>query len=117
MASCSPPQHPMLWIVWQESGRFANCLTRQCSGAWIRGHGVKGKSLMDKNQSTGLLFEMSRPGRRTHLLPDCDVPAPAADELLPRDALAAAPPPLPEGAEIDLIRHFVNLSTRNMSIG
>ena len=71
---------------------------------------------MDKHQSTGLLFELSRPGRRCHLLPDCDVPAPAADELLPRDSLAESPPPLPEVGEIDLVRHFVNLSTKNMAI-
>jgi glycine dehydrogenase subunit 2 len=71
---------------------------------------------MDKNQSTELLFEMSRPGRRTHLLPECDVPAPPAAELLPAATLAAEPPPLPEIGEIDLIRHFVNLSTRNMAI-
>ncbi len=31
---------------------------------------------MDKNQSTELLFEMSHPGRRAHLLPECDVPMP-----------------------------------------
>src|SRR5688572_19891794 len=30
--------------------------------------------------------------------------------------MAEAPPPLPEVGEIDLIRHFVNLSTKNMSI-
>src|SRR5206468_12056129 len=35
---------------------------------------------------------------------------------LPKAHLATAPPPLPEVGEIDLIRHFVNLSTRNMSI-
>src|SRR6516225_1688174 len=71
---------------------------------------------MDKKQSTELLFEISRPGRRCHLLPECDVPAPPADALLPRAALADAAPPLPEVGEIDLVRHFVNLSTRNMSI-
>jgi glycine dehydrogenase subunit 2 len=71
---------------------------------------------MDKNQSTELLFEISRPGRRTHFLPECDVPAPPAAELLPAGTLAAEPPPLPEVGEIDLIRHFVNLSTRNMAI-
>jgi glycine dehydrogenase subunit 2 len=73
-------------------------------------------SRMDKNQSTELLFELSRPGRRTHFLPECDVPAPPAERLLPADALADAPPPLPEVGEIDLVRHYVNLSTRNMSI-
>src|SRR5947209_6041842 len=71
---------------------------------------------MDKNQSTELLFEISHPGRRCHRLPACDVPAPEAGALLPAAALADAPPPLPEVAEIDLVRHFVNLSTRNMCI-
>lgn len=70
---------------------------------------------MDKNQSTELLFELSRPGRRAHRLPACDVPTPAQG-LLPAGALADSPPPLPEAGEIDLIRHFVNLSTKNMSI-
>src|SRR5262249_5283118 len=52
-------------------------------------------------------------GRRCHRAPDCDVPA---DAGLPADALADAPPPLPEVGEMDLVRHFVNLSTKNMSI-
>jgi glycine dehydrogenase subunit 2 len=69
---------------------------------------------MDKSQSTDLLFEIRHPGRRCHRLPACDVP-PAGDPL-PPDALAGEPPPLPEVGEIDLVRHFVNLSTRNMSI-
>jgi glycine dehydrogenase subunit 2 len=71
---------------------------------------------MDKPQSTDLLFDLSHPGRRTHRLPACDVPVPEADRLLPAAVLAAEPPPLPEVGEIDLIRHFVNLSGRNMSI-
>jgi glycine dehydrogenase subunit 2 len=71
---------------------------------------------MDKSQSTELLFELSHPGRRTHRLPACDVPAAEADDLLPPDALAAESPPLPEVGEIDLVRHFVNLSGRNMSV-
>jgi glycine dehydrogenase subunit 2 len=71
---------------------------------------------MDKNQSTELLFEISHRGRRTHLLPTCDVPVPAVAELLPANALAGEAPPLPEVSEIDLIRHFVNLSTQNMAI-
>jgi len=69
---------------------------------------------MDKLQSTELLFEISHAGRRCHRLPECDVPA--TGDLLPRDTLADAAPPLPEVGEIDLVRHFVNLSTRNMSI-
>ncbi len=68
---------------------------------------------MDKRQSTELLFELSHPGRRSHRLPVCDVPV---ENTLPASALAEEPPPLPEVGEIDLIRHFVNLSTRNMAI-
>jgi glycine dehydrogenase subunit 2 len=68
---------------------------------------------MDKHQSTELLFELSHPGRRAHRLPVCDVPV---ENTLPASALAEQPPPLPEVGEIDLIRHFVNLSTRNMAI-
>src|SRR3984957_5937255 len=71
---------------------------------------------MEKNQSTELLFEMSRPGRRCARLPECDVPTAAAKDLLPAAALADAPSPLPEAAEIDVVRHFVNLSTKNMAI-
>jgi glycine dehydrogenase subunit 2 len=71
---------------------------------------------MQNNQSTELLFEISHAGRRTHRLPECDVPAAEAEHLLPASALAGNPPPLPEVGEIDLIRHFTNLSARNMSI-
>src|SRR4051812_40199622 len=71
---------------------------------------------MDKPQSTELLFEISHAGRRCHRLPACDVPSKPADQLLPKQALAGSPPPLPEVGEIDLIRHYVNLSTRNMSV-
>jgi glycine dehydrogenase subunit 2 len=72
---------------------------------------------MNNNQSTDLVFELSRTGRRCHRLPPCDVPVsgPIA-QLIPQEHLATAPPPLPEVGEIDLIRHFTNLSTRNMSI-
>lgn len=67
-------------------------------------------------QSTELLFEISHAGRRCHRLPVSDVPVADADKLLPAAALADAPPPLPEVGEMDLVRHFVNLSTRNFSI-
>jgi glycine cleavage system P protein (glycine dehydrogenase) subunit 2 len=70
---------------------------------------------MTNNQSTDLLFEISQPGRRCHRTPACDVPERDAKTLL-GDAAADGPPPLPEIGEIDLIRHYVNLSKRNMSI-
>lgn len=71
---------------------------------------------MNNTQSTELIFEMSRHGRRCHRLPACDVPTKPASELLPKKYLADRPPPLPELGEIDLIRHYMNLSARNMSI-
>jgi glycine dehydrogenase subunit 2 len=71
---------------------------------------------MDQLQSTNLISELSHSGRRCHRLPECDVPVAPANQLLPAEMLCDAPPPLPEVAEIDLIRHFINLSTRNMSI-
>src|SRR3954468_1054460 len=72
--------------------------------------------MLESNQSTELLFEISHPGRRAHRLPPCDVPERPVTSLLPAAALADAPPPLPEVGEIDLVRHYVNLSKRNMSI-
>src|SRR5262245_56376747 len=67
-------------------------------------------------KSTALLFELSQPGRRAARTPACDVPARPAAELLPAEALAEQPPPLPEVAEPEVVRHFTNLSTLNMSV-
>ncbi len=72
---------------------------------------------MNTTQSTDLIFELSRPGRRCHVLPKCDVGTDTPlSAYIPESHLAAQAPPLPELGEIDLIRHFTNLSTRNMSI-
>ena len=67
---------------------------------------------MEKLQSTNLLFEISKSGRRCHALPPSGVPAAKLDSRFQR----VAPPPLPEVAELDLVRHFTNLSSRNMAI-
>ena len=71
---------------------------------------------MRNKQATELLFEQSRPGRRAVRLPGCDVPERPLEELLPAEALASAPPPLPELTEPELVRHFANLSAQNMSV-
>jgi glycine dehydrogenase subunit 2 len=67
-------------------------------------------------KSTTLLFELSQPGRRAATLPACDCCAPPVEELLPAEAIAKEPPPLPEVAEPEVVRHFTNLSTLNMSV-
>ncbi len=71
---------------------------------------------MRNQQATRLLFEMSRSGRRAHQLPALPAGSESATALLPADQMADAPPPLPELAEGDVVRHFVNLSTLNMSV-
>ncbi|MFN7804603.1 MAG: aminomethyl-transferring glycine dehydrogenase subunit GcvPB [Planctomycetaceae bacterium] len=71
---------------------------------------------MRNMQATQLLNELSSPGRRAARLPACDVPEVPVEQLLPAEFVAAAPPPLPELSEPDIIRHFVNLSTKNMSV-
>lgn len=62
-----------------------------------------------------LIFEQSHPGRRAVDLPASDVPAPPAEDLLPRDLLRTDLV-LPEVSQIDLIRHFTRLSQLNFAI-
>jgi glycine dehydrogenase subunit 2 len=71
---------------------------------------------MRNTRSTQLLFEMSRPGRRSARIPGDDVSTTPVESLLPKSALATEPPPLPELAEPDIVRHYANLSTLNMSV-
>ncbi len=71
---------------------------------------------MQNTHDTQLIFELSKPGRRAARLPACDVPEHALDTLLPAEAIAAGPPALPEVSEPQVVRHFVNLSTQNMSV-
>ncbi|MCS7303563.1 MAG: aminomethyl-transferring glycine dehydrogenase subunit GcvPB [Thermoguttaceae bacterium] len=71
---------------------------------------------MRNEQACELLFEQSRPGRRASVLPSCDVPLHPWQELVPAEALADRPPPLPELSEPDVVRHYVNLSQFNMSV-
>ncbi len=60
-----------------------------------------------------LIYEKSVPGRRGVKLPASDVPAaaPLAGNLLRRESAGLA-----EISELDLVRHFTNLSRRNFSV-
>jgi glycine dehydrogenase subunit 2 len=71
---------------------------------------------MRNNRSTQLLFEMSKPGRRATRFSTDEVPDVPVDRLVPKTALATTPLPLPELGEPEIVRHFTNLSTLNMSI-
>ncbi|MBQ1892821.1 MAG: aminomethyl-transferring glycine dehydrogenase subunit GcvPB [Clostridia bacterium] len=61
-----------------------------------------------------LIFERSHEGRRAYDLPKCD--APDATDRIPESMRAAEPLRLPELGEVDLVRHFTNLSRRNFGV-
>ena len=71
---------------------------------------------MRNTQSTNLLSELSRPGRRGARVGALDVPAVDVVAAIPAHARADAPPALPELSELDIVRHYTNLSTLNMSV-
>src|SRR5512133_1491396 len=60
-----------------------------------------------------LIYEKPGPGRRGVRLSTSDVPAAPA---LPAGLLRAEPAGLAEVSELDLVRHFTNLSRRNFSV-
>jgi glycine cleavage system P protein (glycine dehydrogenase) subunit 2 len=63
----------------------------------------------------GLLFELSRPGRRGFTLPPLDVPAEAGatlDRRYTRDDLEG----FPELSEVEVVRHYTRLSRLNYAI-
>lgn len=60
-----------------------------------------------------LIFEKSVPGRRGLTLPESDVPVQA--DIRP-DLLRDKPAELPEGSELDVVRHFTELSRRNFGV-
>jgi len=63
-----------------------------------------------------LIFEKSVPGRKGYSLPDLDVPEVPIAELIPADYLRKDPPLLPELSEVDVVRHFTNLSRDNYGV-
>jgi glycine dehydrogenase subunit 2 len=71
---------------------------------------------MYKHDPVPLLFESSRPGRDEVVFPASDVPPRALDDLIPERFRAASAPALPELGELDVVRHYTNLSSQNMAI-
>ncbi|MBP7176515.1 MAG: aminomethyl-transferring glycine dehydrogenase subunit GcvPB [Thermoclostridium sp.] len=65
---------------------------------------------------TPLIFEMSVQGRQAHQLPECDVTEVKLSQLIPQELLREAPPDLPEVGEVDVIRHFTELSQKNYGV-
>lgn len=62
-----------------------------------------------------LIFEKSRPGRSVSDVPACDVPPVSIDGIIDKKYLRNELD-LPEVAEVDLVRHYTNLSRRNFGV-
>ncbi len=60
-----------------------------------------------------LIFEKSNPGRQGFRSPDSDVPVKGE---LPKQYLRAAEPSFPEVSELEVVRHFTQLSHLNYSV-
>lgn len=63
-----------------------------------------------------LIFERSTPGRRGYRLPELDVPEVPVEELIPVDFLRTEEPALPEVSELEVVRHYTQLSRLNHGI-
>jgi glycine dehydrogenase subunit 2 len=74
------------------------------------------KASRHTNQSEGLIFEKSSPGKRAFELPPLDVPAADPVKSLGANYRAAGVEGLPEVSEIEVLRHFTRLSTWNYAI-
>ncbi len=63
-----------------------------------------------------LIFEQSTEGRIGYSLPKQDVPEVALDQCLPKGYIRDNDPELPEVSELDIMRHFTELSTHNHGV-
>jgi glycine dehydrogenase subunit 2 len=63
-----------------------------------------------------LVFELSQPGRTAYRLPACDVPVVEMSSLLPEGYLTEEEMILPEISEVDVVRHYTNLSMLNYGL-
>lgn len=68
------------------------------------------------NKTVPLIFERSTPGRRGYRLPDLDVPEIPMSELIPTEYLRTDEPELPEVSELEVVRHYTQLSRLNHAI-
>ena len=68
------------------------------------------------NSSVPLIFEKSVPGACSVDMGASDVPATNPKDVVPATMLAEEPPPLPEIAEQDLVRHYTRLGSRLFSV-
>lgn len=63
-----------------------------------------------------LIFEASKEGRKAYSLPKNDVNELPLDTLIPSEFLSNKEVNLPEVSEVDVVRHFTNLSNKNYGV-
>ena len=63
-----------------------------------------------------LIFEISTEGRNAYTLPACDVPEIELENIIPNELLRTGEIELPEVSEVDVIRHYTQLSNKNYGI-
>lgn len=71
---------------------------------------------MANKKEKALIFELSKPGRVACHLPALDVPDVDVDFLLPEEYRRKVPAELPEVSELQLMRHYTELSRRNHGV-
>ncbi len=77
--------------------------------------GTPKKATTHTNQNEDLIFEKSSPGKKAYRMPELDVPAVSAAEIL-GDVARKDLGIMPELSEIELVRHFTRMSTWNYAI-
>lgn len=70
--------------------------------------------MADKNFP--LLFERSKEGRTSYSLPELEIDAFDLEEELEDVYIRKGPPKLPEVSELDIIRHYTGLASRNYGV-
>lgn len=63
-----------------------------------------------------LIFEISKEGRKAYSLPPCDVEEIELKSLIPDSFLRDGDVDLPEVSEVDVIRHYTNISNKNYGV-
>ncbi len=63
-----------------------------------------------------LIYELSKEGRRAYELPPLDVPEKKIEDLIPSSFLRSKKARLPEVDTLAVVRHFTNLSRRNIGV-
>jgi glycine dehydrogenase subunit 2 len=68
------------------------------------------------NLNEPLIFEQSSPGKKAYSLPPLEVEEHPVETLLPEDLVRSDIPDFPEVSEVDLIRHYVRMSSWNYHV-